>query len=144
MLRRATEADAKAYTSLDARLQSRIYAAITTTEGFLKELQKGPVYMVELPQGGVVGMVSYVTEPDQSVYISGLAVDPACHGRGIGREAMTHVLAEVQGAPRVYLLTHPENVAAVGLYTSLGFVRTGRKENVFGDGEPRIELTLKR
>jgi ribosomal protein S18 acetylase RimI-like enzyme len=72
--------------------------------------------------------------------ISNVAVEPACQGQGIARAAMEFLLERNHAAPRIELVTHPENAAALRLYGSLGFVVEGRRENCFGDGEPRLLL----
>jgi len=74
------------------------------------------------------------------VYLSGLAVDPAYQGLGVGRDALEQVLSEVKNAPKIELLTHPDNENAIKLYQSFGFEITDKKDNYFGDGEPRIVL----
>jgi len=56
-------------------------------------------------------------------HIDSLFVDPACHGRGVGRELVRHA------ATRRDVLTvdvNEQNGRAVGFYRRLGFVPTGR------------------
>src|SRR3989344_1602752 len=90
---------------------------IPTLEGkeVLKYMAKGPVYMITRGKE-VVGTVSYEIKEDESVYISGLAVDPKHQGQGIGREALQRILEEVKDARKVELLTHPDNANAINLY----------------------------
>jgi ribosomal-protein-alanine N-acetyltransferase len=71
---------------------------------------------------------------------SNLAIIPAYRRRGIGRAAVLFLLDKSNGAPRIDLVTHPENDGALRLYMSLGFRIESRKENYFGDGEPRLVL----
>lgn len=139
-LQKATTADIEAYIAMERRVVDRTYSAMLTEEEVREEMQKGPVYMIK--DGDViVGSVSYEIKPEGTVYLSGLVIDPAYQGRGLGRTALEQVLEEVKDAPKIELLTHPDNTKAVGLYQSLGFQITGRKENAFGDGEPRVILT---
>lgn len=140
-LRKATEADIETYIAIDKKLGSRTYSSITDPDDVREEMHKGPVYIIE-KDGEPAGMISYEVRPDGTVYLSGLGVDPAYQSQGIGREALKYVLEEVAHAPKVELLTHPDNSAAIKLYESFGFKITGRKENYFGDGEPRVVLTL--
>jgi ribosomal protein S18 acetylase RimI-like enzyme len=58
--------------------------------------------------------------------IYGFVVDPALQGRGIGREVLGRVCAQLQeeGARQVRLEVAVDNDRALGLYTSLGFTRT--------------------
>lgn len=53
---------------------------------------------------------------------------------------MDSILALAKSAPKIDLVTHPENTKAIRLYESLGFKIAERKENYYGDGEPRVVL----
>ena len=140
-LKLATIADIERYIEMEQKVVSKLYSALVIPEEVIKEMKKGPVYMI-MERDTVVGSVSYYKKEDQSIYISGLVIDPDYQGRGIARKVMLQILSEIKGEPRVKLVTHPDNIRAVNLYESLGFKITDRKENYFGDGEPRIELTL--
>jgi ribosomal protein S18 acetylase RimI-like enzyme len=61
-------------------------------------------------------------------YLAELYVRPALRGQGIGRELLTYVLdvARHLGADRIDLGTSEDDVAARGLYASMGFVRRER------------------
>ncbi len=141
ILIKATHADIEKYISIESKVASKTYATLLDEKSVLGEMAKGPVYMVKRGED-TVGTVSYEIKEDGSVYLSGLAVDPEYQGQGIGRDAIEKVLSEVSDAPKVWLVTHPENAKAVSLYESLGFKITDKKDNYFGDGEPRIVLTL--
>ncbi len=65
---------------------------------------------------------------------------PEHQGQGIAKIAMEYILSEIGEAKRIDLVTHPENNKAVNLYASLGFAIESRKEDYFGDGEPRIVM----
>lgn len=95
--------------------------------------------MVEL-EGKTVGVVACEIAEDGAVYFEDVAIDPAFQGYGLGRAALTEVVTRLSGAPRMWLLTHPDNASAVRLYSSLGFRETERIEDYFGDGEPRIKM----
>lgn len=140
----ATSADIADYIALEERVgkkAGKLYSTITDEAEVAKELAKGPVYLAKLGKR-VIGMASYERRADGTAYISGLTVDPDFQGRGIGRKILKKMLAETKDAPSISLLTHPENTAAIALYRSFGFAETSRKDNYFGDGEPRVELTL--
>ena len=137
-----TTADIEDYITIEKMVTSRTYASITDQTEIIKEMEKGPVYIIK-KDGESIGMVSYEIKEGNGVYISGLSVNPIYQGQGIGKNALEKILQEVAGAPKVWLVTHPDNTSAVKLYQSLGFEITDRKENYFGDGEPRIVLTLK-
>lgn len=68
-----------------------------------------------------------------------LFVDPAQHGRGIGRALLDHALA--RGATRVDV--NEQNPQAVGFYLCMGFVQASRSE-VDGLGKPFPILHLRR
>ncbi len=142
-LRSATATDVSRYVEIEQRVGSRTYATITDPEEALGEINKGSMYMIEV-DGAVVGRVAYERKDDGSVYLSDLVIEPAYQNRGLGRVALAKVLEEVGDAKKVWLVTHPDNANAIHLYESFGFAQTGRKEDYFGDGEPRIILTLSR
>jgi ribosomal protein S18 acetylase RimI-like enzyme len=76
----------------------------------------------------------------RSAYLSNIAVDPDFRRRGIARAATVFLLEEAKGCARIDLVTHPDNAAAIALYRSLGFEVESRKENYFGDGQPRVVM----
>ena len=71
-------------------------------------------------------------------------VIPEFQGQGVAREVLTRLLKELKDVKRVDLVTHPDNQKALQLYQSLGFIVESRKENYFGDGEPRLILANKK
>jgi ribosomal protein S18 acetylase RimI-like enzyme len=97
------------------------------------------VYFI-LRDGEVVGNISYEKKSGDTAYIDGFAIDPKFQKQGIGRETIRLLLEELKNMKRIELVTHPENTGALKIYLSFGFVIKERKENYFGDGEPRIEL----
>jgi ribosomal-protein-alanine N-acetyltransferase len=74
----------------------------------------------------------------------GIFVDYDCHGRGIGREltAWTVEQARGRGCPAVRLTVYATNVAARGLYESLGFVERER-ESVDRKGRPDEKIVMR-
>ncbi len=112
-------------------------------EEWLVALEIGIVYLIEA-NGTIVGSVSYEKKGESHMHISGLIVAPPFQGKGIGREAMVQLLVELEGVKRVDLVTHPDNVRALKFYESLGFKVESRKENFFGDGEPRVVMVLEK
>lgn len=123
---------------------TRLYLPIVDEKEWIEEFQKNTVFLIER-NDEIVGNASFEKRDDGSVYISGLAIMPGFQGQGIGRYVMNALLNEkLRDEKRITLVTHPNNLPALALYQSFGFVIGERRENCFGDGEPRVELILER
>ncbi len=72
-------------------------------------------------------------------HIDALFVDPAAHGRGVGRALVAHAHAQHDA---LTVDVNEQNPRAVGFYERLGFVRIGRSA-VDGDGRPYPLLHLR-
>jgi len=118
------------------------YSPMLTERGWQREMAE---YTVEIIKMGdvAVGSIAYAEKEPGHVYISGVIVRPEYQGRGIATNAIRQVLDRYSGASRIDLVTHPDN-PALKLYESLGFKVEERKENYFGDGQPRLMLALTR
>jgi ribosomal-protein-alanine N-acetyltransferase len=83
-------------------------------------------FVADYNNGKLAGYVC-VTALFEEAQIMDIAVDPAMRGRGIALLLMKHVfaLAREKGAEVMSLEVRSTNVAAITLYESLGFVRTG-------------------
>ena len=120
---------------------AKTYSAYLTEDEWEEEMQKSKVYLIE--KGiKIVGNTSYEIKDADHAYLSGLAIMPEFQGHGIGREVIARLLDELKDIKRIDLVTHPDNERAIKLYESFGFVVESRKENYFGDGEPRLVLAL--
>lgn len=143
-LRKATQKDVDILITLEKSVDGvKTYSAMTESEEMLEELKKDEIFIIE-QDGEAVGSVMYEMKSPEHAYISGLVIDPRFQGRGLGKEAMTMAMKELSHCERVDLVTHPENARAIKLYESLGFVIESRKENYFGDGEPRVVMALEK
>ncbi len=143
-LKRATISDVKALVALEQGVAgTHIYVPMLKEEEWIEEIGKSVVYLIE-KDGVVVGNVSYEKINKDNVYISGLVVNPKFQGQGIAHEALLKILEELKDIKRIDLVTHPDNTKALKLYESLGFTVESRKENYFGDGEPRLVLVLQK
>ena len=84
------------------------------------------VYSDDVP----VGFVMYCMDADDNEYwIYRLMIDEQHQGKGLGRQAMNLVLAEIgkdTSRHKVYISFEPDNDAARKLYESLGFGPDGR------------------
>lgn len=141
-LQKAAIEDIDALLSLEKSVSGKnIYSQMLEKNEWLEELQKSTVYLIK--NGGiVVGSISYEIKNDDHAYISGLVIDPHFQNQGIAKEALSKVLEELRETKRIDLVTHPDNVAALKLYKSFGFIVESRKEDYYGDGEPRLVLSL--
>jgi ribosomal protein S18 acetylase RimI-like enzyme len=74
-----------------------------------------------------------------SGYIRTLAVDPGRHGRGLGRQLLTHVeeLIFARG-PNVFLLCSAGNEAAQAFYRAVGYEQVGRLNVYVLPGEDEL------
>ena len=104
-----------------------------------KELGEATVFLIE-KDGEIVGNAGYENCGNGLFYLNRMVIDPRFQRKGIGRLVLGKLLDDMKGAKRIELVTHPDNVAALKLYQSVGFVIESRKENYYGDGEPRLTL----
>ncbi|WBB72222.1 GNAT family N-acetyltransferase [Micromonospora sp. WMMD1128] len=78
----------------------------------------------------VVGHVMWGVDDDGSRWIGGMMIDAAEQGRGVGRATVRTLAGHLaQAGHPVRLSYHPDNTAAVALYSSLGFHPTGAMED---------------
>ena len=139
-LKRATVSDAEVVFALNQKMKNvRTYSVMDDLEEQRDELEKTVTYLLE-KDDKVVGYVSYEIKSEEHAYLSSLVIDPEFQGQGIGREALTNVLKELEMKNIIDLTVHPENSDALRLYLSLGFQIESRRENFYGDGQPRLIL----
>lgn len=89
--------------------------------------------------GDLVGVACGWLVVDE-LQISVVAVDPDRRRRGVGRQLLEALLkaAQGKGACQATLEVAPDNVAAVALYTSLGFTTTGTRNGYYSDGRDAL------
>ena len=94
------------------------------------------VMLLAEDDGAAVGMAFGVLprtddRPDVP-HLGGMWVEPAARGRGIGRALVEGVVqwAREQGFHVIALWVTEGNEPAIGLYTRLGFARTGRTDRL--------------
>lgn len=137
-LRGATIEDVEQYIVLENKVNSKTYHALVSKDDVIKEGLDN-IFLFKIGPK-TVGHITYQAKEDGSIHLGGLAIDPEFQGKGYGRKAMRLVLEKSKTAPKIDLVTHPENAKAVNLYRSLGFEIVERKENYWGDGEPRVVM----
>lgn len=78
---------------------------------------------------GVRGLIVLLPEEDH-LALDNIAVDPAQHGRGIGRALMAFADAEAKrrGYHELRLYTHEKMTENLTLYPAMGWEETGRGE----------------
>ncbi|HLI67631.1 MAG TPA: GNAT family N-acetyltransferase [Caulobacteraceae bacterium] len=137
---RATPADAARLAAHERRVADpRLYGPPLDHDACAREIAHNVFYFVEV-DGALVATAAWKRREDGSAYLSNIAVHPDFRRCGVGRAAALFLLAEAKGCARVDLVTHPDNAAAMALYGSLGFAVESRKEDHFGDGEPRVVM----
>jgi L-amino acid N-acyltransferase YncA len=94
----------------------------------------GAVLFVGVVGGRIVGMLQAAIPQGSEFQHNcefGVSVLASHRGQGIGRALLQRLLewAEVQLLWRVELEVHSTNATGIGLYSSMGFVEDGRREN---------------
>lgn len=141
-IRRATAVDAEAiayllrdsFREVEHLYTREGYAATTLDPSTVRErLKEGPSWVAE--EGGFpVGTVS-ASLRDVDLYIRSMAVIPSARRKRFGHSLFAEAfnLAVERKARRIYLSTTPFLYAAIRLYESLGFRRTGEPpDDLFG------------
>ena len=80
---------------------------------------------------GYAGMARLGRADPFEYEIHTVGVDPDYQGRGIGRGMMTRLLEFVGSDATVFLEVRTDNEAAIGLYTSLGFITVGLRKRYY-------------
>ena len=88
--------------------------------------QGGRFLILEDPESGEPAGTSWMTWDGRRIFLHHFAIRPDLQGKGLGRELAVRSLefARTKGCP-VKLEVQRKNVAAVKLYSSLGFQRFG-------------------
>ena len=142
-LRRATIEDVDIILEIEKNLNGKTYNAWTDKNELVKEISGRFFYIIE-QNNEIIGNISYEIKDNNHAYLSGLGIDKKSQGLGIGRKIITMVLEELKGVKEVSLVVHPDNIVAISLYKSFGFKQVGeKKENYYGNGEPRLKMVLK-
>lgn len=136
-LERADDSDIDVYLQMSKALISRTYAGYENIDEVARLIHDELVYKI-IFRNKVIGYISVILENDDHLELDNLMVEADYQGRGFGRQALEMVLNEIGDSKTITLVTHPDNTNALKLYKSVGFAESERKENYFGDGEPRL------
>ncbi|MDP4510911.1 GNAT family N-acetyltransferase [Nonomuraea turcica] len=87
-------------------------------------IEAGRVHVTDDFQGLIV-----LVPEDGVLLVDNVAVRPESHGKGIGRELLAYAEEEARrlGLPALRLYTNVKMASNIALYTSLGYVETGRE-----------------
>jgi ribosomal protein S18 acetylase RimI-like enzyme len=98
---------------------------------------KARVHVLEEPKG-LIGVLVIEPHPDH-LFIDTIAIDPAHHGKGLGRILMRFAETEARRRclPEIRLYTHERMFETLRFYAALGFAETERRAE---DGYARVYL----
>ena len=101
---------------------------------FMRELEsKHNHYVAARADGALVGYAGISRlgrKPPYEYEIHTIGVDPAYQGKGIGR-AMLEALLVIADGGAIFLEVRTDNVAAITLYESVGFVTMGVRKRYY-------------
>ncbi|MFH0917221.1 MAG: GNAT family N-acetyltransferase [bacterium] len=102
--------------------------------------QAGAVFLARIG-GEIVGSCQLLRELDEPgfFYVVGFYIRPEWQGRGLGRDLLLAIAEESRNldAQGLVLTVAPDNVKAVNLYRSAGFVDEAFIPHFYGEGEDR-------
>jgi len=98
------------------------------------------LYLVIENRGEILGQIG-VRHVLGELHITTIAVRPEYRRRGHARALIGAALAAYPNTTQVHLEVRPNNAAALALYDSLGFRKTGRRPRYYGD-EDALLMTL--
>jgi len=160
MIRHATAADRAALLALykrvatvpDGLARTPDEVTLDYVDGFMGRATHGGIELVFEEEGRLLGEIHAacpnIAALSHLLTDLTIAVDPAAHGRGIGRALfqglLDHVVARMPHITRVELFARSSNVKARALYLSLGFVDEGlmRRRVNNSRGEPEDDTFM--
>ena len=100
---------------------------------------------VLIHDGRVLGVAEWIRNFDNPkvVYLFGLAIDYEYRGNGLGRRLLSESIKlwRMYDITTVRLTVAEDNLAAVGLYESMGFHVEANLADEYGKGEDRLLMT---
>lgn len=118
------------------------------SEVFLSELAHVPTtrwYVLARDEQGLLGYAGLRAVPPEAD-VQTIAVAPRAQGRGVGGALLDALLAEAagRGCTQVFLEVRRDNPAAIALYASRGFERTGVRRDYYGAGQDAVMMRRRR
>ncbi len=100
-----------------------------------KEINSGVIWEIVLLDDTPVGFIAF-TPSESTLKLNKLYIQPACHGKGYGQKALSHVIeyAKTHNIPKVYLTVNKKNQKAIKAYEKGGFTLTGSQVFDIGNG----------
>lgn len=94
-----------------------------------------------------IGMIGYhLKDEGKNAHLWGMFVSKKYRGKGIGKQLMQQIVEKakrVKSVEVVSLDVNPEQTSAVKLYESMGFVKSGTRKYLMGDGIERELFSMK-
>lgn len=117
------------------RLERELFGAQAWSEQMIREELADPLtrwYIVGEVHGAVAGYAGLAAFGDEA-HVMTIGTDPALQARGVGRTMLRALLAEAErrGARQVILEVRVDNVPAIALYESEGFVTVGVRRRYY-------------
>ena len=98
-------------------------------DDYTARIAQGHTHVLE--DGGVVASVLVLEPQRDHLLLDNIAVDPAHHGKGLGRRLMDFTETEARrlGFHAIVLYTNEVMVENISRYRRLGYVETGRQHD---------------
>jgi len=117
------------------------------TEGIFRDCLRVGYSCTVFEQCGVIDAYGIMSVVAGECHILNICVRPEIQGRGVGRKVLTHLLARARqsGTEAAFLEVRPSNVAAISLYTRMGFNEVGIRRRYYpthGGREDAIIMAL--
>ncbi|HQE22804.1 MAG TPA: ribosomal protein S18-alanine N-acetyltransferase [Syntrophomonadaceae bacterium] len=140
LVRRMTERDLDEVMAIE----QQVFSLPWSRQSYMGELKNQfATYLVCDKEAQVAGYVG-IWVVFEEAHITNIAVAPQWRGQGLGRVLMEEAerVARQKNALRILLEVRPSNHVALSLYTSLGYVESGRRKEYYSDnGEDAIIMT---
>lgn len=128
-------------------IEQEAFGAGGMNEWFLPPfIRRGRVFVL-LDRGIVAAVAEYMRDWDDPAhaYLFGCAVKKDYRGKGLGKRLMIRSLECLarDGFKTVSLTVDPENMAAMRLYTGLGFTQAAFYKDEYGPNHDRLLMIVK-